>query len=288
MKQSENVKLNPRLTFWKCETCSRAMFYLLNYEFENRKPQEEKASDILAGGIAMKGQQCGMLWGGALAIGTESYQRFNDLNEATATAIHASKFLIDSFYNRVRTVNCLDISKTDWEKKSDRTIYILKTIVQGFVFSKCFNLMSKWTPDAITAVKEGLVRKKSQCRPCLSCSAEVLKKMGATHEESIMVAGFAGGIGLSGNACGALSAVIWYSMLVYSRKNHGKRPAMFNNLQAKRILSIFYQQTNAEILCRKISGKQFASVDEHTAYLQNGGCRGLLEALARSLEDKEK
>ena len=69
MDKPDKIKLNLRKIFWKCGTCSCAMFHLLNLEFDNIKPAEEKASDMLAGGLAMKGYQCGMLCGGALASG---------------------------------------------------------------------------------------------------------------------------------------------------------------------------------------------------------------------------
>ena len=54
MNHTDTKKLNPRMTFWKCGACSHAMFHLLNHEFSNVKPQEEKASDMLAGGISQK------------------------------------------------------------------------------------------------------------------------------------------------------------------------------------------------------------------------------------------
>ena len=47
----------------------------------------------------------------------------------------------------------------------------------------------------------------------ISCASEVAKRMGASDEEMVMVAGFAGGIGLSGNACGALAAAVWMNTL---------------------------------------------------------------------------
>ena len=90
----------------------------------------------------------------------------------------------------------------------------------------------------------------------------------------------AGGIGLSGNACGALSAVIWYKMFEWGKKNPGKTPSMFNNPEIKEILKTFYSQTDSEMLCHKISGRQFTTINDHTEYLQNGGCRVLMEALA--------
>ena len=115
----------------------------------------------------------------------------------------------------------------------------------------------------------------------MSCASEVVKKMGATDEEAVMVAGFAGGIGLSGNACGALSATIWYKMLGWSRRNPGKTPGYFNNQDAKTILRAFYIQTDSEMLCSRICGKQFNSMDEHSEYIRGGGCGKLIDALAK-------
>ena len=305
MDNFEKAKLNPGKTFWKKGACSHTMFHLLNYEFDNVKPKEEKAADILAGGIAMKGHQCGMLWGAALAVGAESFRRYNDrkeaieaeaasskeviatesllyISEATSTAINASKYLIESFHHRAGTVNCRDITKVDWEKKSHFIFFLMKTVAQGFIFSPCFRFIDKWTPEAIQAANKGLLEITEQNKPCLSCASEVLRKMGASDEASITVAGFAGGIGLSGNGCGALSAVIWYKMLEWGENNPGKTPSMFKNPVIKGILQTFYNQTGSEMLCHKICGRKFASVNEHTEYLKNGGCRNLIEALSNT------
>jgi C_GCAxxG_C_C family probable redox protein len=282
MNSSNKVSLNPRKTFWKCGACSNAMFHLLNHEFDNVKLPEEKASDMLAGGIAQKGHQCGMLWGGSLAIGTEAFRKFNDKNMAIAATINASKLLVDSFQKRTHTVNCRDISKVDWENKFDFAIYMLKTIAHGFVFSPCFNLIVKWTPEAIQTANKGLTENIHYNEPCISCSTEVVKKMGSTEEESIMVAGFAGGIGLSGNACGALGAAIWYKMLDWGKKNPGKSQSFLNNQDVKKILRTFYMQTDSEMLCNKICNKSFNTIDEHSDYIKNGGCKNIIEALSKS------
>ncbi len=278
---AEKSKLNPRKVFWECGTCSQAMFHLLNHEFDNLKPREEKASDLLAGGIAKKGHQCGMLWGGSLAIGTEAYRKYEDKNHAIAAAINASKQLVDSFHKRTHTVNCRDISKVDWGNKYDMAFYMLKTVAQGFVFSPCFNLMVKWTPEAIQAAKAGLTQNSVSNQHCLSCSTEVLKKMGATEEESIMVAGFAGGIGLSGNACGALAAALWYKMLILTKQNPDKAQKMSNSQEAKKVLNAFLIQTDSEMLCKNISNRKFNTIDEHSDYIKSGACSSLIEALAR-------
>jgi len=258
------------------------MFHLINHEFNNVRPQEEKASDMLAGGIAQKGHQCGMLWGGALAVGAESFRKFDDENKAIAAAINASKYLLDSFEIRTKSVNCKDITRVDWENKFQMAIYMIKTIAQGFVFSPCFNLIVKWTPEAIEAANMGLAEKVNCIQPCFSCSTELVKKMGGTEEESIMVAGFAGGIGLSGYACGALAAAIWYKMLTWGKNNQGKSQSMLNKPDAKKLLRIFYIQTNSEMLCSKICNRSFATIEEHSNYIKNGGCSKLIEALANA------
>jgi len=275
-------KLNPRKTFWKCGACSHAMFHLLNHEFDNVKPNEEKASDILAGGIAQKGHQCGMIWGGSLAIGAEAFRKYDDKHKAVATAINASKLLVNSFHKRAHTVNCKDISKVDWENKFDFAIYMLKTIAQGFVFSPCFNLIVKWTPEAVKAANSGLNETINYNRPCVSCSTEVVKKMGGSEEEATLVAGFAGGIGLSGNACGALGASIWYKMLQWNKGNQAKSASMLNNPDAKKVLRTFYIQTDSEMLCHKICNRSFSTIDEHSDYIKSGGCSNIIEALSKS------
>ena len=282
MNNSNKTKLNPRKAFWKCGACSHAMFHLLNYEFDNPKEVEERASDLLGGGIAQMGYQCGMLWGGALAVGAESFRRYNDHNQAIAVAITASQLLVESFIKRTKTVNCREITGVDFTNKLDFMLYMVKTILRGFIYSPCFNLIVKWTPEAIQAANRGLSEKPIQHnQPCMSCTSEVVKKMGASNEEAVMVAGFAGGIGMSGNACGALSAVIWFKMLDWSKKHPGKTKSMFNNQDAKKILRDFYIQTDSEMLCNKICGKHFKTIDEHSQYIRNGGCEKLIDTLSK-------
>lgn len=273
-------KLTPKKAFMKCGSCSSAMFHLLNQEFDNLNEAEEKACDLLAGGVAQKGHQCGMLWGASLAVGAESFKRYSDKNKAIASSIKASQHIVESFEKRTKTVNCREISGVDWENKFDFALYMAKTILQGFVYSPCFKLIDKWTPEAIRAASQGLDSNQIYSEPCLSCATEVVKRMGATEQESIVVSGLAGGIGLSGNGCGALSAAIWYKMLDWSKKNPGKNPAFFNNQDVKSLLRSFYIRTDSEMLCRKICGKHFESIDEHTDYIRGGGCKNIIEALA--------
>ena len=86
MNSSRTVPQDTKKVFMKFLTCSRTFCYLLNREFGYTKENEERASDPFAGGLVQLGHQCGMLWGATLAVGAESFRRFNDRGQAIAIA----------------------------------------------------------------------------------------------------------------------------------------------------------------------------------------------------------
>ena len=145
----------------------------------------------------------------------------------------------------------------------------------------CMNLAEKWAPEAIQSAKEGL-RHRHPALPQLpmSCASEVARRMGASDEEMVMVAGFSGGIGLSGHACGALGAAIWLNTLAWCREHPGQ--SGYSNPNSKGILEAFYDTTGSEALCSEISGQSFESISDHTEFIRNGGCDTLINVLARS------
>ncbi len=172
--KKEKTKLKAKRTFMKQGTCSRTFFYLLNKEFGHSKPQEEQAIDPLAGGIIQQGYQCGMLWGASMAVGAESYRRSENMGNAIASAIYATQNVMDSFINRTTTIECEEITKTDFNNKWSFTKYMLSG-----KFVHCFKLTGKWAPEAIQAAKEGLATNPgNQSQKAISCASEVVKKMG--------------------------------------------------------------------------------------------------------------
>jgi hypothetical protein len=145
----------------------------------------------------------------------------------------------------------------------------------------CLNLAEKWAPEAIQSATEGLSHQQTGLpQHPISCASEVAKKMGASDEEMVMVAGFAGGLGLSGNACGALSAAIWMNTLSWCRKQTGK-PA-YRNPNAKNTLNAFLGAADSKILCHKITGQRFKTINDHTEFMKNGGCDELINGLTRA------
>ena len=272
--KARKIRRGTKRTFLKKGTCSQTFFHILNKEFGSQHPEEEQAADPLAGGIFQQGYQCGMLWGSALAVGTESYRRFNDLGKAIGVSVATTKHIMDSFTERTRTIECEEITKTDWSSKFS----IAKYLITGRAFS-CFNLASRWAPEAIQAAMEGLSDDQAD-QPVhpVSCASEVARKMGASEAEMAMVAGFAGGLGLSGNGCGALAAAMWYQTLGRVRNRIYKYN--MSDPELEKLVNTFFEATDYEMECCKITGKKFTSIKEHTEFVTNGGCSKLIEVLA--------
>ena len=279
MNPSKSLENDAKKVFREKGTCSRTFAYLLNREFGNNKDLEERATDPMAGGLMQKGHQCGMLWGASLAVGTEAYRRSQNSDGAIRLTIAATQKLLESFSKRTSTINCRDITHSNMDNFFGLTKYMIKTMLQGMNNSTCFNLAENWLPEAIQSAKEGLAQEQTDTtQKPISCATEVAKKMGATNKEQIMVAGFAGGLGLSGNACGALSTAIWMNSLKWLKENPDK--SAYKNKFAKASLKAFNKETNSEMLCHNICQQSFKTIDEHTKFIKNGGCGKLIEVLS--------
>jgi hypothetical protein len=276
MKASKAVPHDTKWVFIKQGTCSRTFMYILNREFGNPMETEERAADPLAGGIMQQGYQCGMLWGSALAVGAESFRWCGNCDQGIGLAITATQTIMASFLKRAKNTDCFDITKADFTKKYG----IAKYLIFGKALT-CIKLADKWAPEAIRTAVEALSYKQAGLpQQPVSCASEVVKKMGGSEKEMVMVAGFAGGLGLSGNACGALSASIWMKTLKWCRENPGK--ALYPNPKAKETLEEFLAAVDYEFLCHKISGQRFQSTEDHTQFIKSGGCDKLIDLLARS------
>jgi len=272
--KSKKIRRDTKRVFLKMGTCSRTFFYIINREFGFPLENEERASDPLAGGIFQQGYQCGMLWGASLAAGAESFRRCHDRERGIAMTIMATQHIMESFINRTKSADCLDITNCDWSSKFS----IAKYFVTGKVLS-CFWLAEKWAPEAIQSATEGLsLEQAGLSEQPMSCASEVVRKMGGTDEEMVMVSGFAGGLGLSGNGCGALSAAMWMNTLARVREQTYK--ASLSDPEAERILKAFYEATGYEMECSKICGQRFNTIDEHTEFIKNGGCDKLIQVLS--------
>jgi hypothetical protein len=102
--------------------------------------------------------------------------------------------------------------------------------------------------------------------------------MGVSDLQTVIAAGLAGGIGLSGDACGALGASIWIRMMEDVRTGVAKFD--LENPQIMAVIERFLEASDYEFECAKIVGRKFEDVADHAAYVGTGGCSKIIDALA--------
>ncbi len=230
----------------------------------------------LAGGIMQHGYQCGMIWGATLAAGAQAYRLFGEGPQAEARAIAAAQRLVDSFRALNGATDCFDITELNGSSSSMQmmTYFLLKGGTIG-----CFRMAARYAPVAFNDIDAALHAEQVETPPApVSCSAALARRMGASEMQVVMAAGLAGGIGLSGGACGALGAAIW--ILGMKSLSDGGAKVSFKAPGALRTIENFLKCTGYEFECSTIAGRKFDGVGDHADYVCKGGCSKIIEALA--------
>ena len=237
---------------------------------------EEHAILPMAGGIMQHGYQCGMIWGATLAAGAQAHRVFGPGAQAEAKAIIAAQRLVESFRARNKHMNCLEITEID--KSSSTMQMITYFLIKGGTIG-CFRMAAKYAPVAFNEINAALSEEKTEVPdPPVSCAAMLAQKMGLSDQQTVMVAGLAGGIGLSGGACGALGAAIWITAMKISEDGKGK--VDYKDPRAQEIIVRFIKYTDFKFECSEIVGQKFENVSDHAAYIRDGGCAEIIELLA--------
>lgn len=272
-------------TFLKVGTCSEALCNVLDRAYDHPLAPEEHAVMPLAGGIMQHGYQCGQIWGAALAAGAQAYHLLGPGPQAEAAAVLAAQRLVDSFRARNKEIDCLELTEVDWHNSKQMLKYFLKG---GTI--RCLAMSARFSKAAFGEINTALYETPLPAvdRP-VSCAAMMAQMAGASDLHIAMVAGLAGGIGLSGGACGALGAAIW--MIGLNRATagadgdekaakNGDFMSEFHDPKAVAAIDAFLKTSGFEFECARITGCKFKDLDEHAAYLRAGGCSKIIEGLA--------
>jgi hypothetical protein len=221
------------------------------------------------------GYQCGMLWGATLAAGAQAYRLFGSGPQAEAKAILAARSLVESFHVRNRTINCYEITGID--KSSSRKQMVVHFLLKGGTIS-CMRMAAWYAREAFSKINSSLSETQMEVpSPPVSCSAMAAQKMGVSDMHGVMAAGFAGGIGLCGGACGALGAAIWVIGMKIIKEGAGRLD--YKDPRPLAVVDRFLKCTDYEFECSKIVGRRFENIDDHADYLRGGGCSKIIDVL---------
>jgi hypothetical protein len=249
---------------------------VVNASFDQPLALEEHATLPLAGGIEQMGFQCGQLWGAALAAGAQAFHTYGPGPQAETAALICAQRLAESFRGSYRSINCLDVVDLDW--KNAQAAQIVRFLLRGGPI-RCFSMTAGYARAAINEISTAFADNQPAApAPPVSCTALLTQKIGASDLHTVMAAGLAGGIGLSGGACGALGTAIWILEMSRAKQKTGK--VEFNSPEATEAIDRFLQSSAGEFECSKIVGRKFGNVADHACYLRDGGCSKVIEALA--------
>ena len=264
--------------FMSGRACSDMLFNILDSQFGHPSDSEERAAMPLAGGIMQNGYQCGMIWGSALAAGARAYRIYGPGPQAQARALIAAQRIVESFREQNKHINCLEI--TDLDKSSSALKMITFFLIKGGTIG-CARMAARFAPLAYELINEAYCEKDVEIPVSpISCSAMLAEKTGASDRHQTLAAGLAGGIGLCGGACGALGAAVWLMALKNLEKGSAK--VDFKDPKAGGLVEKFLKATNYEFKCSEITGRKFESIEDHAAYLRDGGCSKVIELLAQA------
>lgn len=259
--------------------CSDTLFHVLSRAFGHPLKEEERAAMPLAGGIMQHGYQCGMIWGATLAAGAHAYQLLGPGPHAETRAMIAAQRLTESFRALSNTINCFEITHID--KSSSTMQMIMYFLIKGGTI-RCFRMAAEYAPIAFREINTALSEKHTETLSApVSCSAMLAQKMGLSDMHTVMASGFAGGIGLSGGACGALGAAIWSIGMNSLREGAGKID--FKAPRALDVIDKFLKCTDYEFECAEIVGRKFENIGDHAGYLHEGGCSEIIGLLAADI-----
>ena len=234
----------------------------------------------LAGGLLQNGYQCGMLWGAALAAGARAYQLFGPGPQAEAAAIVAAQRLVETFLARNKHMNCGDITNIDWKGSTQRRM--LMQVARYFTRGGpllCFSMTAGYAQAAFGEITRVYSREPAEAPSApVSCAALLARKAGLDDMHAVMAAGLAGGIGLSGGACGALGAATWILAMRQGPQDGATTGLTLPGADA--MLERFLASSDYEFECAKIVGRKFDGVDDHARHVREGGCSAIIEALA--------
>jgi hypothetical protein len=242
--------------------------------FDNPLKLEERAAMPLAGGLFNHGYQCGMVWGAPLSAGAQAYRLFGPGPQAEAQAILAAQRLVEAFRVQNKSIDCLEITGADLRDSDQASRYFMRG---GAI--RCFRMAARYAPVVFREINATFSGDRVQVpSPPVSCASMLAKKVGVSDMHSVMVAGLAGGIGLSGAACGALGAAIWFIAMNLGRE--GIEKIQMTPPRCQDAIDRLVVSAGPELGCSRIVGRRFESIDDHAAYLHGGGCSEIIEELA--------
>jgi hypothetical protein len=276
--------------FLRCVACSEASMTTQMCGFGFEEQVYEQAIHAFSGGFMHRGHACGLLTGVVLAAGFVAQQRFKDDKSKSGAILHTAVELAREFPEYSGFLNCREITEKDLTKLGGRLSYYREGLGK-----MCGRLHLKWAPRAQELIEKSLMDYKPKS-PCANCAVRTMQELGASTRletwEPTLMAGFAGGIGLSGNVCAALASGVYSMTTNYQiSRRKKKRDSQFRGsveeLTGKNYrgtLTNFWLKFTehfGSVLCIDIIDRHFENVEDHASFVDQGGCENVINFVSK-------
>ncbi len=276
--------------YWwlRCVACSEASFTTQMRGFGFEEPAYEQAIHAFSGGFMHQGHVSGLLTGAVFAAGFVAQERFQDHEKRAEATLHVAEQLAKAYPEDSGSINCREITESNLTSWPGRLIYVKEG--KGRM---CGRLHLKWAPKAHQIIDKSLIEygENEPIEPRVNCSVKAMHelelKFGMKEGISTLVAGFAGGVGLCGNLCGALAVGAYTISLIqqFDRKKkkrdsriRGSIEEVFGTNYKGNLTQFrldFVRKFGSE-LCSDIVGRHFKDSRDHSEFLKKGGCNNLI------------
>jgi len=288
-----NEKISRELAkYWwlRCVACSEASMTTQMRGFGFEEPVYEQAIHAFSGGFMHQGHASGLLTGAVLAAGFVAQQRFKDDKSKSGAILHTAVGLAREFPEYSGFINCREITEKDLTKIGGRLSYYRVGLGK-----MCGRLHLKWAPRAQELIEKSLMDYKPK-GSCANCAVRTMQELRASTRletwEPTFMAGFAGGIGLSGNVCAALASGVYSMTTNYQiSRRKKKRDSQFrgsveeligkNYRGALTSFRLKFTEHFGSVLCIDIIDRHFKNVEDHASFVDQGGCENVINFVSK-------
>lgn len=278
-------------------SCSEAMLTILNNaEGKTHKIYEEAADPLNGGFLAEMDGLCGVLWGGVLASGIRASERISDPVKAADKAMEAAKAIFETYRTSGDPEDCSDITKLhQWN---------LMKFMTGGNMEICQGHMIEFAPRFHNKINEVLQTSSTKEKKERNCAMEAyeraVKALGLKeYTDPVIVAGFAGGIAMTGNVCGALAATIYALAIKYFVERNKPKHSKFRStlqgmnigngwIKPMQVVSSSFRSDVKGKKCSEITGRTFKSSEELTKFLNDGNCDSIFDKLEELIRQTDR
>jgi len=289
MRQREDwIRGEAKECWLRCISCSEASFTTHNRCAGIEAPLEEQASHLLSGGMMHQGNACGLLSGAILSAGLQATRRFDDDATRLAATMYAAVRLAEAYPEFSGAVNCREITGQSLITLTEKAHYMREGKAR-----QCGRLFMKWANHADTLIDEVLseFEMRDPSPSYVNCSTETFKRIASKEEiarsGSTYVAGLAGGVGLKGRSCAALTVgILVLTQRHYAARRNQRQDSRFMGTlhefgfasfrkRPARLLEEFKREFGSD-LCSEIVGHPFTNPNDHASFIAEGGCHEII------------